>query len=304
LNTDQLKLALETLEELEQRDEAITGQWRMRLERAEYEAQLAQRCYEQVDPVNRLVAASLEKRWNDALLRLEEVRQQLAEFQRNQSRAVTAEQRAEILALAEDFPCLWQAPTTPARDKKRMLRLLIRDVTVERLTETRQFVLHVRWQGGACEDLRVDLPIPIADRLRYPPEVVDKVREIAARLPDGDIAAAMNQAGFRSATGNEFTTSKIRWIRHRYQIPSAPCHQPGELTVRQVADRFGVSGNVVYYWIETGVVSACRRNLGSPYRIALTDEKVAELEQWVRNSTRIARIRSSTSQKLIAAGAL
>jgi DNA invertase Pin-like site-specific DNA recombinase len=304
LNTDQLKLALETLEELEQRDEAITGQWRMRLERAEYEAQLAQRCYEQVDPVNRLVAASLEKRWNDALLRLEEVRQQLAEFQRNQSRAVTAEQRAEILALAEDFPCLWQAPTTPARDKKRMLRLLIRDVTVERLTETRQFVLHVRWQGGACEDLRVDLPIPIADRLRYPPEVVDKVREIAARLPDGDIAAAMNQAGYRSATGNEFTTSKIRWIRHRYQIPSAPCHQPGELTVRQVADRFGVSGNVVYYWIETGVVSACRRNLGSPYRIALTDEKVAELEQWVRNSTRIARIRSSTSQKLIAAGAL
>jgi hypothetical protein len=131
-----------------------------------------------------------------------------------------------------------------------------------------------------------------------------KVREIAARLPDDDIAAAMNQAGYRSATGNEFTTSKIRWIRHRYQIPSAPCHQPGELTVQQVADRFGVSGNVVYYWIETGVVSAFRRNLGSPYRIALTDDKVAELEQWVRNSTRIARIRSSTSQKLIAAGAL
>jgi Helix-turn-helix domain len=199
---------------------------------------------------------------------------------------------------------LWQAPTTPARDKKRMLRLLIKDVTVERLIETRQFVLHVRWQGGACEDLRIDLPIPIADRLRYPPEVVDKVREIAARLPDDDIAAAMNQAGYRSATGNEFTTSKIRWIRHRYQIPSAPCHQPGELTVQQVADRFGVSSNVVYYWIETGVVSACRRNLGSPYRIALTDDIVAELEQWVRNSTRIARVRSSTSRNLIAAGAL
>src|SRR5271169_6262558 len=64
LNTDQINLALETLQELEQRDEALSGQWRMRLERAEYEAQLAQRCYEQVDPANRLVAASLEKRWN------------------------------------------------------------------------------------------------------------------------------------------------------------------------------------------------------------------------------------------------
>jgi DNA invertase Pin-like site-specific DNA recombinase len=304
LNTDQINLALETLQELEQRDEALSGQWRMRLERAEYEAQLAQRCYEQVDPANRLVAASLEKRWNDALLRWEEVRQQLAAFQRNQSRAVTAEQRAEILALAEDFPRLWQAPTTSARDKKRMLRLLIKDVTVEKLIETKQLVLHVRWQGGACEDLRVDLPLPIADRLRCSPELAEKVRELAAHLFDDEIAVELNRAGYRSAKSGEFKASGVRWIRHRHRIPSPPRHQPGELMVQQLADRFGVSCGVVYYWIETGVVCARRRNCGSPYAITLTDEKVAELEQWVRNSARIIKARASTSQKQTATGAL
>jgi hypothetical protein len=304
LNTNQINLALETLQELEQRDEALTGQWRMRLERAEYEAQLAQRCYEQVDPANRLVAVSLEKRWNDALLRLEEVRQQLAEFQRHQSRAVTAEQRAEILALAEDFPRLWQAPTTPAQDKKRLLRLLIKDVTVEKLTETRQLVLHVRWQGGACEDLRVDLPLPIADRLRCPLDVAEKVRELAAQLFDDEIAAALNRAGHRSAKSGAFTASAVRWIRHRYRIPSPPHHQPGELTVQQLADRFGVSHSVVYYWIETGVIPARRRNCGSPYAITLTDEKIAELEQWIRSSARIVRARASTFPKQTATGAL
>ena len=100
---------------------------------AEYEAQLAQRRYEQVDPANRLVAASLEQRWNEALGRLEEIRQEFADFQRGHGLAITTEQRAKILALAKEFPRLWNAPTTPAKDKKRMLRLLVKDITVERL---------------------------------------------------------------------------------------------------------------------------------------------------------------------------
>ena len=74
--------------------------------------------------------------------------------------------------------------------------------------------------------------------------------------------------------------------------------------VQQLAERFGVSCGVVYYWIETGVVCARRRNCGSPYAITLTDEKVAELEQWVRNSARIIKARASISQKQTATGVL
>ena len=126
---------------------------------------------------------------------------QFADFQSKEALVVTPEQRARVAALAQDFPRLWNAPTTRAKDKKRILRLLIKDITVERFGERKTAVLHVRWQGGACEDLEVRLPANIADRLRYPDEVVDRVRELARERCDEDVAAALNQEGRRSAKG-------------------------------------------------------------------------------------------------------
>lgn len=287
LQPAELEVAEEALRQLEHRDTAMTAQWRMRLERAEYEAQLAQRRYEEVDPSNRLVAATLEQRWNDALVQLEEVRTEYADFQRQEALVVTPEQRARVAALAHDFPRLWRAPTTRAKDKKRILRLLIKDITVERFGERKTAVLHVRWQGGACEDLTVTLPANIADRLRYPDEVVDRVRELAREGSDEHVAAALNREGRRSAKGEAFNASMIRWIRHKHRIPAPVFQRPGERSVRQVADELGVSRSVVYYWIGRGVLRARRRNNGSPYWIALDDDTKEALRTWVRNSSRI-----------------
>ena len=234
LQPAQIEVAVEALRQLEHRDTAMSGQWRMRLERAEYEAQLAQRRYEEVDPSNRLVAATLEQRWNDALVRLEEVRTQFADFQSREALVVTPEQRARVAALAHDFPRLWNAPTTKTQDKKRILRLVIKDITVERFGERRLAVLHVRWQGGACEDIEVTLPDNIADRLRYPEEIIDRVRELARERTDEDVAAALNGEGRRSAKDESFNVSMIRWIRYKHRIPAPVFHRPGERSVRQV----------------------------------------------------------------------
>src|SRR3984893_17399007 len=132
LQPAELELALAALHEVEARDQTLFRQWQMRLERAEYEAALAERRYQEVDPSQRLVAATLERRWNEALLRLEDLKKQAAEFQRQQARVTTDEQRAKVLALATDLPRLWHAPTTQPKDRKRMLRLLIKDITVEK----------------------------------------------------------------------------------------------------------------------------------------------------------------------------
>ncbi len=299
VNSHQIHLALDVLHELEQRDESLQGQWRMRLQRAEYEAQLAQRRYEQVDPANRLVAASLEQRWNEALSRLEETRQELADFQRGHSMTITTEQRAEILALAKDLPRLWNAPATPAKDKKRMLRLLVKDIAVERLTEPRRVLLHIRWHGGACEDLVVDLPLRIADRLRYPEEIVEQIRRLAAEKADAEIADTLNQQGRRSAKGKPFTQSMISWIRYKHRIPAPRLKRPEELTVVQVTEKFDVTPNVVYYWIERGVVLARRRNRGSALWITLDPETERQLQQWVEKSTRIQKSHSQQSQRLL-----
>ncbi len=107
-----IELALEALTSLEERDQAIAAQWRRRIERARYDADLAERRYEAVDPRNRLVAGTLEQRWNDAAQRVLEVETEFANFERQALRTITAEQKRQILQLASDFPRLWTAPTT------------------------------------------------------------------------------------------------------------------------------------------------------------------------------------------------
>jgi DNA invertase Pin-like site-specific DNA recombinase len=295
LQPAEIELALAALAELESRDRALSRQWQMRLERAEYEAALAERRYQEVDPSQRLVAATLERRWNDALLQWEDLKKQAEEFQRQQARVATPEQKAQVLALARDLPRVWHAPTTPAKDRKRMLRLLIKDITVEKPLHSKQLLAHIRWQGGACTDLCVQLPPKVADRVRYPAAVVDRVRHLAQSLPDGKVADGLNQEGQISALGKPFTASMIKWIRYRYQIPQARLERPEELTVHQVARRFGVRPNVVYYWIDRGVIQARRLNAGSPYWITLQETDGQKLQDWVRNS---CRIRGASSKRL------
>src|SRR6202163_7442 len=152
-----IELAVEALTSLEERDKAIAAQWRRRIERARYDADLAERRYEAVDPGNRLIAGTLEQRWNDAMQRLLELEAELANFERQTLRTITADQKRQILQLASDFPRLWTAPSTAARDRKRMLRLLIRDITVTKGQDPKLLRLHIRWQGGAIETVELRL---------------------------------------------------------------------------------------------------------------------------------------------------
>jgi DNA invertase Pin-like site-specific DNA recombinase len=295
LQPAELELALAALRELEVRDQAIMRQWQMRLERAEYEAALAQRRYEEVDPSNRLVASTLERRWNEALLHGEDLKKQAAEFQHQEARVATPEQKAKVLALARDLPRLWHAPTTQAKDRKRMLRLLLKDITVEKLPDERLLLVHLRWQGGGCNDLRVPLPLNFADRIRYPAALIDRIRELARCQPDAQIADLLNREGQTTATGKPFTAKRVKWIRCDRRIPSPTLRRAEELSVHQVAEKFGVSDNVVYYWMKHQLLHARRLNRGMPCWITLDASDEEKLGDWVRNSRRIQRPQPSST---------
>lgn len=288
----QLELALTAIEELERRDQGVIQQWQMRIQQSEYEANLAERRYEQVDPANRLVASNLERRWNEALQMLEQTKKQFEEYRRSQARALTLEQKTKLLGLAQDFPQLWHAPTTSAKDKKRMLRLLIEDITVTKL-EQRMVSMQVRWRGGATENIVVERPPLTADQVRASRELVQRIGELAQSMSDDQIVEQLTVEGRKPPKGKSFTVSSVRWIRNRHGIAGPTFKRPGELSVQELATLLKVSRNVVYYWIETGIVEAKRRNGGSPYFIALSETKKAELENWVRNSTRLAKGRDS-----------
>jgi hypothetical protein len=281
-----IDLALDALTTLEARDQAIAAQWQRRVERARYEVDLAERRYETVDPANRLVAATLEQRWEAAIQRLRTVETELATFEHQQLKAMTAEQKRRILELATDFPKLWAAPTTSARDRKRLLRLLIRDITVTRGAEPKRLCLNLRWQGGATETLELALPPRRADVVRYPQPFITRLRSLAETLDDRAIADRLDAEGLKSSTGKRFTVSMIRWLRYRHRIP-APAAPEGTLSVRQVRERYGVSLWVVHYWIQHGHIEARQCRPGMPYAITITDEIDTKLRTWIATSSHL-----------------
>jgi DNA invertase Pin-like site-specific DNA recombinase len=280
-----IELAVKALINLEERDHAIGAQWRRRIERARYEADLAERRYEAVDPHNRLVASTLEQRWNDAAQRVLELETEFTNFERQTLRTITAEQKHQILQLANNFPRLWMASTTEARDRKRMLRLLIKDITIVKGSE-KLLQLQIRWQGGATEVVELRLPANRADVVRYPTAIIDKVRDLARAHDNEQIAVLFNRDGLISSTGKPFTAAMISWIRYKHRI-SAPSHPPGTLAVNEVCQRYGVSMYVVYYWIERGHISAQQRKPGAPYAVTITDKQDRELREWIATSSRI-----------------
>jgi DNA invertase Pin-like site-specific DNA recombinase len=284
-----IKLALVALTGLEERDKLISAQWHRRIERARYEAELAERRYEEVDPSNRLIASTLEKRWNDAMQRMADLEAELAAFERQALRSVTAEQKRQILQLGRDFPRLWKARTTSACDRKRMLRLLIRDITVAKGPEPKLLRLQVCWQGGANETIEVRQRPKRQDAIRYPDTFVAKIRDMAKLYHDAEIIDLLKSEGLTSSTGKPFTLSMIRWIRHKHHIPS-PLPPAGTLTVGQVCQRYGVSLWVVHYWIERGIVSAVHHKRNTPYAITINADVDRRLRKWVANSGHLRRV--------------
>jgi hypothetical protein len=147
--------------------------------------------------------------------------------------------------------------------------------------------LNIRWQGGAIETVELQLSPNRAEDLRYPDAFVAHIRALAAAHDDDEIVALLNRDGLTSSTDKHFTVSMIRWIRYKHRIPSPPL-PAGTFNVNQVRKRYGVSMSVVYYWIDTGLITAQKRKPGLPYVITITDATDHRLKDWVANSSRIA----------------
>lgn len=299
LEPQQLEIALMSLDKLEAHYAKIDKQWQLTLERADYEAQIAQRRFEEVDPANRLVAATLENRWEQALLKVQQIKEaRLQQRQTQPLNQMSETDKADLLRLAEHLPQLWNAEQTQSKQKKQIIRLLVEDVTVERLAQPRELVLHIRWKGGKLESLTIPIPLKQADRVRYPDKTIHKIRELAKTLHDRNIADTLNQLDIKSSSGKPFTSSMVKWLRYKHDIPVCPTHRQGELTVKQVAQQYGVSTHIVYYWLETGILQAQKSHCGT-YQIVISESKHQELTAWaqVPRTEKIRQARLGQSQR-------
>jgi DNA invertase Pin-like site-specific DNA recombinase len=250
-----LEVAMAVQHELQQRLDEADRLRRQHVERARYEADLARERFLQVDPKNRLVADALEADWNEKLRGLTEAQEQY-ERQRQADRAVLDQEgRSRILALTTDFPKLWEDPKTPERERKRMARLLIEDVT---LTKSEQVTVQVRFKGGAARTLTLPLPQPAWATWQTDPQVIAEVDRLLDDHTDGRIAALLNEKGWRSGKGGTFTKRMISRIRCQYHLRSRfdRLRAAGMLTQREIAEQLGVHSTTIHDWRRSGLLKA------------------------------------------------
>jgi len=286
----QLEVSLATLEQIEAQARQVERQWQCRLERARYEADLARRRLLAVEPENRLVARNLEKDWNDKLAAVEQLEREQVAASAGATPRLSPEERQRILNLAEDLPALWHAPTTLPAERKQLLRLLVKDVTLTKGTPTIQVA--VRWQTEACTTLEVPRPPRCWDACRTPVAVADRVRLLAGEHTDRQIAEQLNAEGWKSGRGGSFTASKVQWIRYVHQIRSgcpegpAACTQgergDGRCSAQAAAKALNVDVSTIAAWCQSGRLDGIQVTPHGPWWVRLTPEVIERLRKPVR----------------------
>ncbi|MHB1128417.1 MAG: recombinase family protein [Bacillota bacterium] len=287
LQPAQLELALKALDEVQKQADEIEMNWRLKIERAQYEAERAERQFNLVDPENRLVARTLETRWNDKLAALKCITDDLDLYRKTRSSLPSPAAQQEILALAGNIPSLWQAKSTANKDKKRLIRLLVEDITVTSFPQQPEATIGIRWRSGCCETIGITKDLPVSLKRKHTQDTVKLVKNLSKDMTDSQIVQYLNDNGFRTSEGLLFTVSGVRWIRFRYHIPG-PSGQ--SLSVADVAEYFGVSPGIVYYWLERGILKGSKRAPGWPWEIIIDDSTEKTLAERVQRSKRVTKL--------------
>jgi DNA invertase Pin-like site-specific DNA recombinase len=280
---EEIALALAAADQVADRRARSTRAVELRVERARYDAIRAERAFHACEPENRLVARSLETRWETKLQELADAEAELAA----QNAPAPEPSREQIEQLARDVPALWAAQTTTEKDRKRLLRALIADVTITSQPDSRELRVGIRWRSGAAEQHTIQRPKTRADVTRTAPEVVELTSRLASEHTNAQIAEQLNAAGLRTSSGGPFAAEHVQWIRWRHKIPyPTTWAHDGELTVHEIAERLGVSDATIYDWISTGKLAA-RRGPANRLYIPFGPDVEQECRQRVANSVHL-----------------
>jgi DNA invertase Pin-like site-specific DNA recombinase len=242
-----LEVALNVQRELQSRLDEADRLRRLQVDRARYESEMARRRFLRVDPDNRLVAASLEAEWNAKLRALSEAEQNYERQCQADQLKVSGVQREQVLALATNFPQLWNDPATADRERKRMVRLLIEDVTIRK---GEQVQLDVRFRGGMLKTLMLPRPLSYCESHKQSPALVAELDRLLNDYNYADVARILNENGFKTGDGLPLTSPAVGYIRKAYRLESRfdRLRQRGMLTICEIAKRCGVSTKTISDW--------------------------------------------------------
>ena len=228
------------------------------VERARYAADAARRRYLAVDPSNRLVADTLEADWNHKLRELTDAQDDYQRASRHDAATLNEQQQQRIRALAADLPALWHDPATPMRERKRLIRLLVTDVTLIRGSE--HITAHVRLPGGQQHTLTVPRPLTAYEQHTTPAATIVLIDELMAQHTHDEAVTILNERNVLSGWGKPFTVASLRALCRARNIPSLRerLQAAGMLTLTQLADDLRVAPATVKTWQRAGLITGRR----------------------------------------------
>jgi DNA invertase Pin-like site-specific DNA recombinase len=248
------------------------------LEGARYDASLASRRYELVDPAKRHVARELEARWNEALEHVAGLERRIEELSAMSATRPKID-RARLLQLARDLPAVWNASSTDTRTKQRLIHILVQEIVCELDDATNEAVLLVHWRGGRHTEVRVAR----VKTGRYPsdmaPTAVDALRKLAGHWPDRELAVSLNRMRCKTGNGETWTTVRVREMRERLGLPEYDPTQAGVemISLAKAAERLGICAGSAKSLALRGVLPATQAMPGSQWLVpveALSSEAV------------------------------
>ena len=276
-----VEAALEAAKLLASRSSTVREQRELELTQARYESERARQQYDVVDPLNRLVAGELERRWNQALQRVTELEEALRAVAVEPG--LSAEEREELTALGSDLAGVWKDPETSGELKKRIARMLVKEVVV--FDEQRRIRAVVHWQGGAHTEVKV-ARLSVRDSGR--PTAVDTVeiiRGLARQLSDRFITQVLNRLKIPTAKGHTWNEARVRANRHGYDIAvyqEGEREGRGELNMLEAARELKVDRGVIRALIEDGHLPASQVCPQTPWVIRREDLLSASVQHAVR----------------------
>ncbi|MHB2010071.1 MAG: recombinase family protein [Acidobacteriaceae bacterium] len=267
-----IEAAMEAIAALEEASDERIQQKVLALDHARYEVTHTRRQYDAVDPANRLVAAELERRWNQALTTEAQMEAEIAKMQQDRERPLTDIQKRELLDFARDVPRLWDDPRSSPEYKKRMLRVALKEITATSEGETVRLVLH--WQGG--DHTQVEFPKVRSGRHRYvtDDDLVEIVRKLARIESDARIASILNKNERRTAHGQNWTAMRVCSVRNHHAIPvyrEGERQTRGEMSVSEVADVLGVTPTTIFRLIQSKHLPATQACVNAPWILTQSD---------------------------------
>lgn len=251
INVSSIEIVLAVQEEIESRYSDLQKIHLQQIDAARYEAELARRRYRQVDPDNRLVASTLESEWNEKLRLLDAAQKNYNDQQQKKALILSEEQKQQIRSLTTDFPGIWHSSNVPHRERKRIVRLLIEDVTLMQDTQT---IVHVRFKGGTTRTLTLSLPKNAPEMFATAPEVIAKIDCMLNDHTDAQIAHHLNEQGFTPGRGFRFSSNIVKNIRRTYGLKSfiQRLSDIGYITAEEMASKLEVSIASVRRWKKSG----------------------------------------------------